>query len=767
MPIERFIRLNNVGRFRRSSSSGDVSFRRYTLIYGENGRGKTTLCAVLRSLKTGDGAFILGRRTLGSADVPVIEIRHSAGNLNFGPRGWSRTLPEIAVFDSTFVSQNVHSGDAIEPDHKRNLHKVIIGAEGVALATKIETLDSNIRSKTTELRDAKNTLQAVVPKDFTLETFIGLAGRPTGDQEITDARTKIAALKEADSLKAQQALRALAMPEAPKGLRELLERSLDGVAADALTRFRAHLGKHGDAKDLEHWLAQGLAFAEQGDCPFCGRDLDGVELVDAFKAFFSVAYGDFTKHLREELARYDRELGDRIVAEIRATFEYNHKSLEILSRFRTFVPMDFKAIAEKITCIGKLRLEIKNLLSKKISSPLDAVEFSEEFVEAISEYNACLEASAGYNDSVVNNNEALAKLQASLATADLVSAERELARLLAATKRHEPDVRDLCERFFRLGAEKDALETEKNEAKAALDAYSEAIISAFEQDINTYLDRFGADFRITGTRQTYSGRVPNSSYQIQINGVAVDLGTPDAPLDRPTFKNTLSGGDRSTLALSFFLAQLHRDPEKARRIVVFDDPFSSQDAFRRSQTATQIRRCGTIVAQVIVLSHDLGFVKLVWDGLAPEERKTLLIDRTGDDSCIREFDLVNATMGEFAANRAVLHDYNVSGTGDPADIVKRIRPVLETWCRNRCSHEFHDETLGEMVQRIEQAGAVHPLFRVVEDIRDLNEFTRERMHGEVPGAPPRPIDGTELRAFVRRALHIVRNEFEPAHEPAA
>ena len=138
MTIERFIRLNNVGRFRRSSSNGDVSFRRYTLFYGENGRGKTTLCAVLRSLKTGDSALVQGRRTLGSAEAPAIEIRHLTGNLSFGPRGWSRTLPEIAVFDSTFVSQNVHSGDAIEPDHKRNLHKVIIGVEGVELATKIE-----------------------------------------------------------------------------------------------------------------------------------------------------------------------------------------------------------------------------------------------------------------------------------------------------------------------------------------------------------------------------------------------------------------------------------------------------------------------------------------------------------------------------------------------------------------------------------------------------------------------------------------------------
>lgn len=48
--LEKFISLKNIGRFVNLSSKGDVSLRKLTLIYGENGRGKTTLCSILRSL---------------------------------------------------------------------------------------------------------------------------------------------------------------------------------------------------------------------------------------------------------------------------------------------------------------------------------------------------------------------------------------------------------------------------------------------------------------------------------------------------------------------------------------------------------------------------------------------------------------------------------------------------------------------------------------------------------------------------------------------
>src|SRR3546814_12667412 len=75
----------------------------------------------------------------------------------------------------------------------------------------------------------------------------------------------------------------------------------------------------------------------------------------------------------------------------------------------------------------------------------------------------------------------------------------------------------------------------------------------------------------------------------------------------------MSAGDKNTFALAFFLSQLKRDPHIANKIVVFDDPFTSLDDFRRAMTAKEIVRAGETdkAAQVIVLSHDKFFLDAV------------------------------------------------------------------------------------------------------------------------------------------------------------
>ena len=55
-------------------------------------------------------------------------------------------------------------------------------------------------------------------------------------------------------------------------------------------------------------------------------------------------------------------------------------------------------------------------------------------------------------------------------------------------------------------------------------------------------------------------------------------------MHRPSFSNTLSSGDKITLALAFFLAQLEHLPDESSQVVIFDDPFNSQDNFRKGWT---------------------------------------------------------------------------------------------------------------------------------------------------------------------------------------
>ena len=172
-----------------------------------------------------------------------------------------------------------------------------------------------------------------------------------------------------------------------------------------------------------------------------------------------------------------------------------------------------------------------------------------------------------------------------------------------------------------------------------------------------------------------------SSYRLVINNTTFKLGDGQAPLNRPSFHNTLSSGDRTTLAFAFFLAHLEEDQNLANKIVVFDDPFCSQDAFRRRQTVHEIIQIGQICKQVIVLSHDSTFLKQIWDKVPASERIALTIaDHRRNGNKIMCVDLARACSGRTANDIDDLLTYLNFGKGDRVDLIRKIRVVLETHC---------------------------------------------------------------------------------------
>ena len=102
--LQRVIRIKNVGRFQNCAAAADVTFRRFTLIFAENGRGKTTFCAILRSLFENAPAPILGRRTLGSSETPEVQLLLSSGNVTFRNGAWSAAFADMAIFAGASAS---------------------------------------------------------------------------------------------------------------------------------------------------------------------------------------------------------------------------------------------------------------------------------------------------------------------------------------------------------------------------------------------------------------------------------------------------------------------------------------------------------------------------------------------------------------------------------------------------------------------------------------------------------------------------------------
>ena len=73
--LELFQYIQNLGVYRQVQGTDDTRLRPFTLIFSENGRGKTTLCAILRSLSQGSAGTIAERKRLDNTDPTRIALQ--------------------------------------------------------------------------------------------------------------------------------------------------------------------------------------------------------------------------------------------------------------------------------------------------------------------------------------------------------------------------------------------------------------------------------------------------------------------------------------------------------------------------------------------------------------------------------------------------------------------------------------------------------------------------------------------------------------------
>ncbi len=756
--LRKIISIRNVGRFLRCSSSGDATLDRFSLVYAENGRGKTTLCAILRSLQSGDPHHIIGRSTLGEGGQPEVRIQLDDGIVTFKDGRWDKTVPELAIFDATFVADNIYAGGVVSLDNRRNLYNVIVGKQGAELAHRIEELDAAVRSQSATIRERRAAVEAVLPDGLSIDEFLALPEIDDIEARVGQAKKNLEAAAESDGISRRAALSQLEVPAIPPDFEELLQRTVADIASDAEHRVREHIEKHSMQERGETWLSEGLGFCTDDSCPFCGQSLEGLDLITAFEGYFGEAYEGFKAEIASARQSIEADFADREIARLETAVQANATASGYWSKFCDVTAPTLPEDIDLTQDIRTLRTSALALLGKKEAAPLSTLDLDKGFKEAQADFEGNLEDVKTYNLVVVAANSEINQTKSNVSAASPISLRRTVNQFQATKQRHEPRVAKVCQDYQDALGRKTALEDDKKRAKMTLDQYAEDVIGPYERTMNELLDRFQAGFRIVSTGHGYPGGVASSSYQLLINDTPVDLGDSSTSADQPSFRNTLSSGDKSALALAFFLAQLEHDPSKSGRVVVFDDPFASQDSFRRSCTIHKIRECGRSCQQVIVLSHNHEFLRRAWESLAPHasERKCIKLSRVGfKDTSVVEHDIEHAGKSRFQANLEALTQYFHSAEGDPLDIVAKIRPVLEKYCRNIRPGEFEDRTLGDIIGMVRQAGASHQLHRLLDDLDALNDYSQRYHHGEKSNEPPEPINETQLQGFVGSCLQIM------------
>lgn len=763
--IEKIISIKNIGRFRNYNATGDVTCKKLTLVYAENGRGKTTLCAILRSLRSGQPEFIHERKTLDTVDPESVNIRLNGNNYQFTNGSWTAVYEDFAIFDPVFVNDNVYSGDYVEHEQKKNQYRVIVGPHGVQLAKQIENLDRQIRDASTDLRTKKDALLMYLPSGVAFDDYLQWQLIPDIEDQIkkkTEALNKRKhTFAKSGEIQGKALFAKVQIPSLPSDFVQVLSKQLTGIVKDAEIKVRHQIAQHQMGNEGESWLSQGLGYVNNDLCPFCEKTLSGSDLIAAYRSHFNDAYRILKQEVSQLSQRVDSAISETSLASTGQAIAGNNVLFEFWGQFIK-ISLPEISFSEIQQMYAALREYCMVLAKKKQNRPVEMVKPDKIFIAALDAVETLVAVVNTYNAAVDAANLYVNELKVtSQRESDITILKKELDRLDENKKRFEPEITQVSQAYQHSLTNKADLERKKENIRQQLDQHCRDILRTYEQSINEYLDQFNAGFRITNSRHLYIGGTPSSQYQIEINNTSMDLGDSRTPAGTPCFKTALSSGDRRALALAFFLAVLKQDTNISRKIVVFDDPFTSLDRFRRTCTQQLIQHLSDSAKQVIIFSHDPFFLKLLADECPSMATnvKALQMSKAGDTTVIGEWDIQMEVQTSYTKDYSTLLDFYRERKGDTRAVARTIRPFLEGMLRSHFPGQFQqNEWLGDFINKIRSANATNGLQHAKADINELdsiNGYSKKYHHQQNENADSEPINDDELHGYVKRTLRLV------------
>lgn len=751
--------IRNVGVLKAFDTPSAPELAQLSLFYGRNGRGKSTLTAVMRAARNGCSNTVLARTSLGNGGAaPEVTLVSDSGNVRFKNAKWDRKNAPVEVFDSAFIADNIYAGELIELAHDRGLFSIIIGNKGVKLATHLDRFNVIARQTSADLKAAEVALSDDKPADMELDEFFALGPNPEYATRLDAAERALKAVQQADKIAALKSPEEITAPALPGNVASVLASTVADIDAGARSRLLEHFKRFELDKKAEEWISYGLDHIHDDACAFCGREgVDAEGMATLYSQIFGEAYKGHLAIIKELASEIETALGEEARNTLAAKMKAN---AEAVGQWGEYVRLeqelpDMSGFAPLIIAAHKAA---KALMDKKRAAPLDKIDAAADLVDIAKELTEAGELLESYDEAVAAINAATAKA-ASTAPTTIEAATAARDNVKKRMARHDPGVGNRVKAYFRAKKRDERARRIRTAIQKSLKKANEDAAEHYHQRVNHYLGRFGASFTISKITNNMQGNAGQSDYGLIIKGETIARHRGRQADAVTSFRNTLSAGDKTTLALAFFLAKLDHDGKLCDKTLVVDDPLSSHDSHRRRETVNAIKELCGRCQQVIVLSHDEFLLREIERRCSGITTAAFQIDYDGDD----EWSVAKAVNLDLLcrAGHAKMVDeiaaYIDARKGQPDDVVLKIRQVLETHYRRSYSGWFdHDQNLGSIVRSISEAGAMHPCHRDLGKLDNCNDATCDKHHGDDAAVVvKRGVDPDELKVIAVDALELV------------
>lgn len=761
--LERISEIQGIGLL-HDANGKPYACRKATLIYADNGRGKSTLATIFRSVSTGNSAMIAACRTVDGTLPPRAMLQLGNGHrVSFENGAWSEQWHELLVFDAEFIGRNVHSGGAVSTDHRKNLLEFALGEAAVTARTEVDHATNESKVAADKVQNLLGRLSSHHP-NLTITQFEQLPQSSDLDAKVTDLQKRLSA---ASNVAAIQARPVPKVPEEPSfdidGLFAGLDLSLKDVHADAEKVVKQHIAQLG-GKGVEGWLSQGIQLGNGAACPFCDQDISSNDLVRAYQTHFNAAYGD----LKTSVAALQRVVTIGTAANIIDAFAQS-VAVAVAQAIAWAEHVSTQEIVFDVdtgrAALAAFREFVADLVRRKNATPAEPLGTAEEKAKAVALWRQVLIPVRSVNAAIKETEKLIDRYKAQLNSDSVPQLQEQIRQLQAIKRRYDPEVVELLGHLATAREDVDAADRGKKAARDRLDSLMAATLSKYQTATNALLNHFGASFRIDGMSANFRGHAPRTEYGLLLRGRDVALeGGP------PSFATALSDGDKRTLAFAFFIASTLEDPRLATRTVVIDDPMCSLDQNRRHHTRVVLTKLYFEAAQIIVLAHDAYFLRELRDALRREDKSTpvavfQMVAAPNNYTDFAALDIDKECESPYSQYHRLLYEFAAGHGGDQKSVAKAIRPMLEGYLHRRFPGLLpKDLMFGQVVALIRDSGANSPLLHaknVADELSEINDYASRFHHDTNPDAESAVVTAAEVKTFVDRALGVVHRGTPP------
>lgn len=584
MKINKIVRIEGYRIFKDFRWPNTLSdFRKYNLIYGWNGTGKTTLAELFKCLQD-QTAINLGN--------VVYDID---GRLIKGDEIPTATLPKVRVFNRDVASAKVFTtNDQVAPIYYFGNDAPQKKREVEQLKNDLTLAKDNKNNAESELKCAQKSLdefyiaKAKIIKELLISsnttTYHNYDKRPFKQAIEKLASSSLEASPSSDADKERLRRQKDAQPknlinevryEIPdfdaltSSTNELLSQFVISTVIECLVKD----------SELTRWVQTGLELHTgdrlSDDCKFCGQKLPHGRISE-LQAHFNDSFSRFQFELKSKASQIDRDL--KLIKNI---------SLPDSSRFYEHLVSDFDLAMTNANEIFQQAADYLDYLRKHLEAKLE-LPFSQMFLDqqiTIPERAKINEAIFKINDSINKHNTMTKQFKSEVDAACQRLEECFVAESL-------PEYKQLRE-----AAEKaQGLFEEANDEKNSLEKQIEDI----ERDIREHrqpAEELNAEIHEYLGRNDLQFEIKDNGYSLRRNG---------------QLANHLSDGEKTAISFLYFLKSLQDESfDLSNGIVVIDDPVSSLDNNSLFSAFSYMKERTKNAGQLVVLSHNFYFFRLV------------------------------------------------------------------------------------------------------------------------------------------------------------